>query len=121
MGCFCERCFLGSFKAIYAALGEGKVDAGYLPVDSRFRGQNEFGWNALRGLPTGTGGIVTTRRFITADRELVAEVVRGFVDAIHLFKTRPDTVVPLLQRFLQLSDRNAVEALHAFYVPLFRK
>lgn len=111
---------LGSFRAIYAALGAGKVDAGYLPVDFRFRGQNEFGWNVLHGLPAGTGGIVTTRRFITAKRGLVAEVVKGFVDSIHLFKTQPDMVVPLLERFLQFSDRKAVEQLHAFYVPLFR-
>jgi hypothetical protein len=27
--------------------------------------------------------------------------------------------VPLLQRFLQIDDRKAVEDLHAFYVPLF--
>ena len=80
---------LGSFQAIYAALGAGKVDAGYLPIDLRFRGQNEFGWNVLHALPTGTGGIVTTRRFITAKRGIVAEVVKGFVDSIHLFRRSP--------------------------------
>lgn len=111
---------LGSFRAIYSALGAGKVDAGYLPVDLRFRGQNEFGWNVLHGLSAGTGGIVTTRRFIMAKRGLVAEVVKGFVDSIYLFKTQPDVVVPLLERFLEFSDRKAAEQLHAFYVPLFR-
>lgn len=111
---------LGSFQAVYAALGAGKVDAGYLPVDLRFRGQNEFGWNVLHALPTGTGGIVTTRRFITAKRGIVAEVVKAFVDSIHLFKTQPDIIVPLLQRFLQFSDSKGLEQLYAFYVPLFR-
>ena len=111
---------LGSFRAVYAALGAGTVDAGYLPVDLRFRGQNEFGWNVLHTLPTGSGGVVTTRRFIAAKRGIVAEVVKGIVDSIHLFKTRPDIVVPLLQRFLQFSDREGLEQLHAFYVPLFR-
>ena len=82
--------------------------------------QNEFGWNVLHALPTGWGGVVTTRRFITAKRGIVAEVVKGFVDSIHLFKTQPDIVVPLLQRFLQFSDRKGLEQLYAFYVPLFR-
>lgn len=111
---------LGSFQAIYAALGAGKVDAGYLPADLRFRGQNEFGWNVLHALPTGWGGVVTTRRFITAKRGIVAEVVKGFVDSIHWFKTQPDIVVPLLQRFLQFSDRKGLKQLYAFYAPLFR-
>ena len=74
----------------------------------------------LHALPTGWGGVVTTRRFITAKRGIVAEVVKGFVDSIHLFKTQRDIVVPLLQRFLQFSDAKGLEQLHAFYAPLFR-
>ena len=45
--------------------------------------------------------------------------MQGFVEAIHLFKTRPDIVV--LQRYLKIEDRKAVEELHAFHVPLFQK
>jgi ABC-type nitrate/sulfonate/bicarbonate transport system substrate-binding protein len=111
---------LGSFKTIYEALGKGEIDAGYLPVDLRFIGQQEFGWNSLAGIPIGAGGIVTTRRLIVANRDLVSRFVMASVDTIALFKTRPDVVVPLLQKFLDISDRNAVEALHAYYVPLFR-
>jgi hypothetical protein len=48
-------------------------------------------------------------------------VMQGFVETIHLFKTRPDIVVPLLQRYLKIDDRKAVEELHAFHVPLFQK
>ena len=32
-------------------------------------------------------------------------VMQGFVETIHLFKTRPDIVVPLLQRYLKIEDR----------------
>jgi ABC-type nitrate/sulfonate/bicarbonate transport system substrate-binding protein len=111
---------LGSFKAIYEALGKGEVDAGYLPVDLRFMGQKEFGWNSLAGIPIGAGGIVTTRRLIVADRELVSRFVKASVETIALFKTRPDVVIPLLQKHLQINDREAVETLHDYYVPLFR-
>jgi ABC-type nitrate/sulfonate/bicarbonate transport system substrate-binding protein len=111
---------LGSFQAIYTALGVGEIDAGYLPVDLRFLGQNEFGWNAIQGLPVGAGGIVTTRRLIASNRDLVAQFVQAPVDTIALFKTQPDIVVPLLQRFLQITDRSSVEQLHAYYAPLFQ-
>jgi hypothetical protein len=110
---------LGSFQNIYVALVAGEVAAGYLPIDLRFRGQAEHGWNALMGLPI-VGGIATTRRFIAAHRPLVAGFVKGVVDAIHLFKTRPDIVIPLLQDFLQCPDCKPMEQLHAFYAPLFR-
>jgi ABC-type nitrate/sulfonate/bicarbonate transport system substrate-binding protein len=111
---------LGSFQAIYKALGTGEIDAGYLPADLRFLGENEFGLNAIVGLPVGAGGIVTTRRLISANRELVAQFVQASVDTIALFKTQPDIVVPLLQRFLQIEDRKSVEQVLAYCRPLFQ-
>jgi ABC-type nitrate/sulfonate/bicarbonate transport system substrate-binding protein len=111
---------LGSFQAIYNALGKGEVAAGYLPVDLRFLGENEFGWNALGGISSGAGGIMTTRRLIATNRELVMNIVTALVDTIALFKTQPELAIPLLQRFLQIDDRRAVEQVHAYYVPLFR-
>jgi len=112
---------MGTIQAIYAALAEKKIDAGYLPVDLSFRGRREFGWNGFQGVIAGIpGGLVTTRRNIAASRELVAGVVRGFVDTIHFFKTRPAVVVPVLQRFLQFTDRMTVEELQEFHAPLFR-
>jgi ABC-type nitrate/sulfonate/bicarbonate transport system substrate-binding protein len=118
-GITAEMVSLGSFQAIDAALTKGEIAAGYLPVDLRFRGEARHGWNALNGLKI-IGGIATTRRFIAAHRPLVAGFVKGVVDAIHLFKTRPDIVIPLLQQFLQIDERRPMEQLHAFYAPLFR-
>jgi ABC-type nitrate/sulfonate/bicarbonate transport system substrate-binding protein len=114
-----EMLSLGSFQAIDAALRKGEIAAGYLPIDLRFRGEGEHGWNALTGLKI-VGGIATTRRFVAANHALVAGFVKGVVDAIHLFKTRPDIVIPLLQEFLQCPDREPMQQLHAFYAPLFR-
>jgi ABC-type nitrate/sulfonate/bicarbonate transport system substrate-binding protein len=111
---------LGSFRAIYQALGTEEIDAGYLPVDLRFLGENQLGLNAIAGLPVGAGGIVTTRRLIAANRELVSQFVRASVDTIALFKTRPDIVVPVLQRFVQIDDRKSVEQLLSHYAPLFQ-
>jgi ABC-type nitrate/sulfonate/bicarbonate transport system substrate-binding protein len=111
---------LGSFQGIYKALGKGEVAAGYLPVDLRFLGENEFGWNVLGGISSGAGGIVTTRRLIATNRELVMSIVAALVDTIASFKTKPELAIPLLQRFLQIDDRKAVEQVHAYYVPLFR-
>ena len=39
--------------------------------------------------------------------------MQRFVETIHLYKTKPDIVVPLLKRY--------PEELHAFHVPVFQK
>lgn len=110
------------FERIYAALVAGEIDGGALPLDLRFTGQLRYGWNAFAIDEFGTPSVfATTRKVIAADRELVMDVMRAFVETIHLFKTRPDIVVPLLQRYLKIEDRKAVENLHAFHVQVFRK
>ena len=111
---------LGSYQAIYKALGSGEIDAAYLPVHLRHIGETEFGWNMLAGLPSSVGGIVTRRRLIKSDRALVSQFVRGTVETIALLKTKSDAAVPMLQSYLQVSDRKAIEQLHAYYVPILR-
>src|SRR6478609_3695102 len=110
------------FDRIYAALASGEIDAGALPIDLRFTGQARYGWNAFPMSSFDTPSIfATTRMLIASNRELVMNVMSGFVETIHLFKTRPDIVVPLLQRYLKIDDRKAAEDLYAFHVPVFQK
>jgi len=113
---------LGTFGAIYAALGSGEIDAGAFSADYRFLGPREFG---LRVLDTPSPGHVPvvvgcSRRLIAADRRLVARVVQGYVEAIHFFKTKRSEVVPILQQFLMFKDRAAVEEAYGFYAPLLQ-
>ena len=111
---------LGTFQNIYRALGAGEIDAGVLQIHQRFPGQRQYGWNAFDVVSVDLPSLfVTTRKMIASERELVQKVVQGMVETIHLFKTQRDVAVPLLQRFLQIDDRKAVEDLHEFYVPLF--
>jgi ABC-type nitrate/sulfonate/bicarbonate transport system substrate-binding protein len=119
-GATAEYVGLGTYQKIYTALGYGTIDAGALPVDYRFFGQSRNGWNAFDTASFGVPNIfATTRRTLAANRELVVRVVKGFVETVHLFKTQPQTVVPLLQRFLGFDDPAAAEKLRAYFAPLF--
>jgi ABC-type nitrate/sulfonate/bicarbonate transport system substrate-binding protein len=110
------------FERIYAALASGEIDAGALPIDLRFAGQVRYGWNAFPMDAFDAPSIfATSRKLIAANRPLVMNVMQGFLEAIHLFKTRPDIVVPLLQRYVKIEDRKAAEELYAFHVPVFLK
>jgi ABC-type nitrate/sulfonate/bicarbonate transport system substrate-binding protein len=111
-----------TFDRIFAALAAGDIEAGALPIDVRFTGQARYGWNAFPLCEFGTPSIfATTRKLIASNRELVMNVMRGFVETIHLFKTRPDIVVPLLQRYIKIEDRKAAEGLHEFHLPVFQQ
>ncbi len=63
----------------------------------------------------------TTRKLIASNRPLVMNVMQGFVETIHLFKTQPEIVVPLLQRYVKIDDRRVAEDLYAYHVPVFQK
>ena len=111
---------LGTFDKIYAALAAGEVDAGAIPINLRFIGERQYGWRAFATDSLAAPSVfATTRKMIASNRDVVMHAVRGMIEAIHMFKTRPDVAIPLLQRFLNMSDRQAAEDLHKFYVPLF--
>jgi ABC-type nitrate/sulfonate/bicarbonate transport system substrate-binding protein len=110
------------FDRIYAALESGEIDAGALPIDLRFAGEVRYGWRAFPMDSFDAPSIfATTRKLIASNRQLVMNVMQGFVETIHLFKTRPDIVVPLLQRYVKIEDRKVAEELYAFHVPVFQK
>jgi hypothetical protein len=115
---------LGTYPRIYEAIAGGEVEAGVLTADYRFAGAAAHGMNALVNLGDEFGFqgpiIATTRRVIATEAELVGLVVRGYVEAIHLFKTDRATVLPLLRNHLGFDDATAVEATYDFYVPRFQ-
>jgi len=113
---------LGTFQNIYTALGSGSIDAAYFTLDYRIRAERELGANAFAG-PAFLGNqvLATTRRLISHNSDLVARVVRGYVESIHWFKTEQAAVVPLLQEFLQFTDPRSVEDIYHFFVPTFQE
>lgn len=111
---------LGTYQKIYAALAAGEIEAGAVPVDLRFSGEQQHGWHAFETASLGVPSVfATTRKMIAANRDLVMRAVRGMVATIHVFKTQPEVAVPLLQRFLDMPERKAAQDLHKFYTPLF--
>jgi ABC-type nitrate/sulfonate/bicarbonate transport system substrate-binding protein len=106
---------LGTYRNILAALSKGEIDAASLPIDFRFVKHGGNCWSCFpvqSSLPT---VFATTRRLIADERDLVLRVLRGYIDAVHQFRTRADTIVPLLQVFLECRDSDGVERLHEHY------
>jgi hypothetical protein len=113
---------LGTYPKIYAALWAQDIDAGMLAEEYRLTAQRALGLTAFpipaTALPS---TLASTRRLIHHRRGLVARVVQGYVETIHLFKTNRSLVVPLLHRFLQHFDEATVEDMYEFYAPRFQQ
>jgi ABC-type nitrate/sulfonate/bicarbonate transport system substrate-binding protein len=112
---------LGGYGNIYKALIAGDIDAGPLPLHLRFAGERRYGWNIFS---LAFGGAIpsvfaTTRKLIATNREMVLRVAQGFIRTVHTFKTQPEVYIPLLQRFLQVNERELVAEQVRFYLPLF--
>lgn len=107
---------LGTYSAIIAALADGQIDAGSLPIDYEFITQNRHRWNFFKtpalGLPE---VIATTSRAIQADRLWVLCVLRALIETIHLLKTKPHLAIHHLKEFLQFSDPQAAHRIHENY------
>lgn len=114
---------LGTYPKVFAALAAGEIEAGVLTADYLFCGRGAFGATVLGDIGAELafqGPIVaTTRRLIAADRAMVATLVRGFVAAIHFFKTRPAETIDILQPYLGIAERAVAAEIHAFYAPRF--
>ena len=59
---------LVTFDRIYAALASGEIDAGALPIDLRFTGQVQYGWNAFPMSSFDTPSIFATTRKLVASQ-----------------------------------------------------
>lgn len=120
-----ELTALGTYPRIYSAIAAGEIEAGLLSADWRFAGAAAHGMNPLVDLGEAFGFqgpvLATSRRLIATTAVRVRAVVRGYVEAIHLFKTDRATVLPLLAEHLGFDDREAVAAAYDFYVPRFQE
>jgi len=115
---------LGSYGNTYKALAAGEIEAGALPVYLRLAGEKQYRWNIFEVPDVGAfvpSVFATTRRMIEAHRDVVMRVGRAYIATVHAFKTQPDVYIPVLQRFLNITDRGLAEDQYRFYVPLFER
>jgi ABC-type nitrate/sulfonate/bicarbonate transport system substrate-binding protein len=112
---------LGTYPKIYAALRAQDIDAGILSEEYRLSAERAFGFKAFpipaTALPP---ALTSTRRLIHRRRGLVARVVQGYVEAIHLFKTNRALAISLMQQFLQHFDREIIADIYELYALRFQ-
>jgi NitT/TauT family transport system substrate-binding protein len=72
------------------------------------------------GIPFLQGGLVTRRAYIRSNEDTIRRVVRVIVEAIHYAKTNREAALKVMQKYLRVQDREALEdAYESFIVKQF--
>jgi ABC-type nitrate/sulfonate/bicarbonate transport system substrate-binding protein len=107
-----------------AAMEAKKLDATVLDspqtVQARRLGFGVLADGVDLGIPFLQGGLVTRRAYIKANEDTVRRVVRVIVEAIHYAKTNREAALKIMQKYLRVQDRDALEdAYESFIVKQF--
>ena len=103
-----------------AAMEAKKLDATVLDspqtVQARRLGFRTLADGVELGIPFLQGGLVTRQAYIRAHEDTVRRVVNAVVDAIHFAKTNREAALKILQKYLRIQDRDALEDAYESFV-----
>ena len=99
---------LGLNDKSLAALRGGQIDAALLPPEKAFLAEEE-GFNLVADsleLDCHWVPLATTRRFLSAHRELVKKIVAIYVESIRVFKSQPQEILKEIGRWLPALEKS---------------
>ena len=97
----------GGSPEVLAGILQGKFQAGVLtPPTSTMaakQGYREIFDLASLEFPFPVISVVSTRRFIDANPEVILNILRATAEAIFLYKTRPELTVPVVAKYMRVA------------------
>ena len=103
-----------------SAMEAKKLDATVLDspqtVQARRLGFRVLADGADLGIPFLQGGLVTRRAYIKSNEDTVRRTVRVIVEAIHYAKTHREAALKVMQKYLRVQDREALEDAYESFV-----
>ena len=103
-----------------SAMEAKKLDATVLDSPQTVQARR-LGFRALAdgvelGIPFLQGGLVTRLAYIKANEDTVRRLVRVIVEAIHYAKTNREAALKIMQKYLRVQDREALEDAYESFV-----
>jgi NitT/TauT family transport system substrate-binding protein len=104
---------VGAQTARAAALQSRNVQATIITppftLTARKQGYNTLVDMAQLNIPYQLTAIVSSRAYIKAHPDIISAVIRASSEAIHFYKTQKEASIKILGKYLQTSDREALE------------
>jgi NitT/TauT family transport system substrate-binding protein len=102
------------------AMEAKKLDATVLDspqtVQARRLGFNVLADGVELGIPFLQGGLATRQAYIRTHEDTVRRIVHTIVDAIHYAKTNREAALKVMQKYLRIQDRDALEDAYESFV-----
>lgn len=100
------------------ALINGVVDAADLSypadVQAERKGYKVL-WDAKQEVAYPSMSVVTRRKWVVEDRDMVMRMVKAHVEGIHLLKTNKEFALRVLGKYLKTNDRELLEGSYEIY------
>jgi ABC-type nitrate/sulfonate/bicarbonate transport system substrate-binding protein len=97
----------GGSPEVLAGLLQGKFQAGILTpptsTTATKMGYREIFDLASLDFPFPVISVVSTRKYIDGNPEVITNILRATSEAIYLYKTRPDLTIPVVARFMRVA------------------
>jgi ABC-type nitrate/sulfonate/bicarbonate transport system substrate-binding protein len=97
----------GGSPEVLAGLLQGKFQAGILTpptsTTATKMGYREIFDLASLDFPFPVISVVSTRKYIDGNPEVISNILRATSEAIYLYKTRPDLTIPVVARFMRVA------------------
>ncbi|MGN6719577.1 MAG: ABC transporter substrate-binding protein [Candidatus Binatia bacterium] len=109
----------------FAALTSGAIDGAMLSGDKLVQAE-KMGYHVtidLSQLPIyyPVNGVITSRKFVAANRGIARGFLRAWVEGIKIFKTDKDQSLKVLAKYLKIQDREILEKSPEIYRPVYKK
>ncbi len=97
----------GGSPEVLAGMQQGKFQAGVLTpptsTTATKTGYREIFDLASLDFPFPVISVVSTRKYIDANPELILNILKATSEAIYLYKTRPELTLPVVARFMRVA------------------
>lgn len=110
---------IGPPVTVLSAMELGVVDVGLMSPPVLFKAES-LGFHtvvdiAALGISNQGSSITATRRFIRGHREEVLKFMKALVEAIHVYKTDPESSFRVLDKYTKVQDREILEKTRRYF------
>jgi len=105
------------------ALAAGTIDATVLAPPFTFEAE-KLNLTTLADFATGSepfpqSGLVVRREFLRSNRETVKRYLMAYTEAIHTIKIDPERSLPIIKKYMQITDDQIARRSYDYYSKLF--
>lgn len=109
----------------FAALTSGAIDGAMLSGDKKVQAE-KMGFRVTIDLSTmpiyyPVNGVVSSKKFIAANRDSAKNFLRSWLEGIKAFKTDKELSLKVLAKYLKINDRDVLEKSYEIYRPVYKK